>query len=104
MKMDPNGHVTTDSLSSSLFKQIAEKAGHKLQIMHIRNDSRSGGTVGPMLSSGMGVRSIDVGLPELSMHSIRSATGTRDPGLGVQIFAAFYQYYEEVDRTFANID
>jgi hypothetical protein len=40
-----------------------------LQVFQIRNDSRSGGTVGPELSSKMG-RSIDVGLPQLSMHKL----------------------------------
>lgn len=72
--------------------------------MHIRNDGRGGGTVGPMLSSAMGVRAIDVGLPQLSMHSIRAATGVKDPGLGVQIFTGFYQYFEEVDKEFVDIE
>lgn len=66
----------------------------------IRNDSRSGGTVGPMLSSAMGVRSIDAGLPQLSMHSIRATTGSLDPGLGVNIFKSFLDNFESVDREF----
>lgn len=66
----------------------------------IRNDSRSGGTVGPMLSSATGVRSIDAGLPQLSMHSIRATTGALDPGLGVGIFKGFLDTFESVDREF----
>jgi len=102
VKCDPNGHTTTDSLSHTLLKRIAEKTGHTLQIFHIRNDGRSGGTVGPMLSSAMGVRAVDAGVPVLSMHSIREATGVKDPGLGVQIFTGFYHYYEEVDAEFTH--
>ena len=49
----------------------------------------------------MGVRAVDGGIPVLSMHSIREATGSKDPGLGVQIFTGFYQYFEEVDAEFA---
>ncbi len=45
---DPNGHMTTDSVSTSLLSQIAERCGSKLQVFQIRNDSRSGGTIGPM--------------------------------------------------------
>ena len=45
---DPNGHMTTDSVSTALLSQIAEKCGSKLQVFQIRNDSRSGGTIGPM--------------------------------------------------------
>lgn len=97
---DPNGHMTTDSISHTLLKRIAEKCGHTLQVFQIRNDSRSGGTVGPTLSSAMGVRSIDAGLAQLSMHSIRAACGAKDPGLGVQIFTGFYQYFEEIDAEF----
>lgn len=55
-----------------------------------------------MLSSAMGVRAVDAGVPVLSMHSIREATGVKDPGLGVQIFTGFYHYYEEVDAEFTH--
>jgi len=104
VKFDPNGQTTTDTVSFSFIKRIAERSGHTLQLMHIRNDGRSGGTVGPMLSSAMGVRAVDVGLPQLSMHSIRAATGVKDPGLGVQIFTGFYQDFEQVDKEFVDIE
>ena len=45
---DPNGHMTTDSVSAALLSRVAEKCGSKLQVFQIRNDSRSGGTIGPM--------------------------------------------------------
>jgi aminopeptidase I len=53
-----------------------------------------------MLSAAMGVRAVDAGMPQLSMHSIRAACGARDPGLGVQIFAGFFEFFEEVDAEF----
>lgn len=97
---DSNGHMTTDSVSTSILQRCAEKADAKLQVFQIRNDSRSGGTVGPMLSSALGVRAIDAGLPQLSMHSIRATTGALDPGLGVILFAAFLGGFESVDKEF----
>jgi aminopeptidase I len=97
---DSNGHMTTDSVSTSFLTRVAEKSDSKLQLFMIRNDSRSGGTVGPMLSSAMGVRAIDAGIPQLSMHSIRATTGSLDPGLGVKIFKGFYDHFESVDAEF----
>lgn len=97
---DSNGHMTTDSVSTSLFTRIAEKSDSRLQLFMIRNDSRSGGTVGPMLSSAMGVRAIDAGIPQLSMHSIRATTGSLDPGLGVKLFKGFFDNFESVDKEF----
>lgn len=97
---DSNGHMTTDSVSTALLTRVAEKSKSELQLFMIRNDSRSGGTVGPMLSSAMGVRAIDAGIPQLSMHSIRATTGSLDPGLGVKIFKGFFDHFESIDKEF----
>jgi aminopeptidase I len=97
---DPNGHMTTDAVSTALLTRIAEKSDSKLQVFQIRNDTRSGGTVGPMLSSATGIRAIDAGIPQLSMHSVRATTGSLDPGLGVKIFKGFFDHFEEVDKEF----
>ncbi|KAI4094511.1 MAG: hypothetical protein LQ339_007472 [Xanthoria mediterranea] len=100
VQADPNGHTTTNSVSTAFLQRVAEKCDSKLQVFQIRNDSRSGGTVGPMLSSAMGMRAIDAGLPQLSMHSIRATVGNLDPGLGVKLFKGFFDHFEEVDGEF----
>ncbi|OBW64950.1 MAG: Succinate dehydrogenase [ubiquinone] iron-sulfur subunit, mitochondrial [Aureobasidium pullulans] len=97
---DSNGHMTTDGVSTAIFTRCAEKVNATLQVFQIRNDSRSGGTVGPMLSCATGMRAIDAGIPQLSMHSIRATTGTSDPGLGVQMFQGFLDGFEAVDAEF----
>lgn len=97
---DSNGHMTTDGVSTAIFALCAERVGAKLQVFQIRNDSRSGGTVGPMLSCATGMRAIDAGIPQLSMHSVRATTGALDPGLGVICFEGFLNEFEEVDRGF----
>lgn len=97
---DPNGHMTTDSSSIAVLQRCADKIGAKLQVFQIRNDSRSGGTVGPVLSSMTGIRAIDAGIPQLSMHSIRATTGSLDPGLGVLMFRGFLNGFESVDKEF----
>ena len=101
IQADPNGHTTTDSVSTAFLQRVADKSDSVLQVFQIRNDSRSGGTVGPMLSSAMGVRAIDCGIPQLSMHSIRATTGNQDPGLGIKLFKGFFDHFEDVDAEFA---
>lgn len=99
---DSNGHMTTDSVSEGILRRVAERCGSTLQVFQIRNDSRSGGTIGPMTSAQIGMRAIDCGIPQLSMHSIRATTGSLDPGLGVKLFKGFFDNYEEVDKEFAD--
>lgn len=94
---DPNGNMTTDSVSKSFVQEIARNTDNELQYFQIRNDSRSGGTIGPSLSSKTGMRSIDMGIPQLSMHSIRATSGSRDVWLGVKFFKAFYEEWEKTD-------
>ncbi|KAK4219180.1 vacuolar aminopeptidase 1 [Rhypophila decipiens] len=96
--VDASAHMTTDSVSMAILDRVASIAGCVNQRHMIRNDSRSGGTVGPMLSSAMGCKAADVGIPQLSMHSIRATTGSLDPGLGVKFYKGFLDHWEEVDR------
>ncbi|KAI1871849.1 hypothetical protein JX265_005835 [Neoarthrinium moseri] len=94
---DSNGHMTTDAVSTAILTRVCELSDCTPQVFMIRNDSRSGGTVGPSLSSMMGVRSADAGMPQLSMHSIRATTGALDPGLGAKFFKGFLDNFEKVD-------
>lgn len=94
---DSNGHMTTDSVSTAILTRVCELGGCTPQVFQIRNDSRSGGTVGPTISSALGVRAADAGMPQLSMHSIRATCGSLDPGLGAKFFKAFLDKWEQVD-------
>ncbi|AEO62709.1 uncharacterized protein THITE_2061958 [Thermothielavioides terrestris NRRL 8126] len=96
--VDASAHMTTDSVSMAILDRVAALAGCVNQRHMVRNDSRSGGTVGPMLSAAMGVKAADVGIPQLSMHSIRATTGSLDPGLGVKFYKGFLDHWEAVDR------
>ncbi|KAK9777830.1 putative Vacuolar aminopeptidase 1 [Seiridium cardinale] len=94
---DSNGHMTTDAVSTAILTRVCELSDCTPQVFMIRNDSRSGGTVGPTLSSMMGVRAADAGMAQLSMHSIRATTGALDPGLGTKFFKGFLDHFEKVD-------
>ncbi|KAI0201053.1 aminopeptidase-like protein [Astrocystis sublimbata] len=94
---DSNGHMTTDSVSTAILTRVCELSGCTPQVFQIRNDSRSGGTVGPSISSQLGVRAADAGMAQLSMHSIRATCGSLDPGLGAKFFKGFLDNWEKVD-------
>ncbi|KAH8664235.1 aminopeptidase I zinc metalloprotease-domain-containing protein [Xylariales sp. PMI_506] len=99
---DSNGHMTTDAVSTAILTRVCELSGCTPQVFQIRNDSRSGGTIGPSLSSAMGVRAADAGMPQLSMHSIRATTGALDPGLGAKFFKGFLDNWEKVDAEWSS--
>ncbi|KAK6459860.1 peptidase M18 [Scheffersomyces coipomensis] len=102
IKFDSNMHVLSDSSAYVFLQDIITKniPDIKLQHFHIRNDSRSGGTIGPVLSDAQrGVNGakliIDVGLPILSMHSIRSIMGYKDVGIGIRFFKEVFNHWQE---------
>lgn len=99
---DSNGHMTTDAVSTAILTRVCELSDCTPQVFQIRNDSRSGGTVGPTLSSMMGVKAADAGMPQLSMHSIRATTGSLDPGLGVKFFKGFLDNWEKIDNEWSH--
>lgn len=88
--LDPNGNMATDSVGLALVEELARTNDDKLQYFQIRNDSRSGGTIGPSISLQTGARTIDLGIPQLSMHSIRATLGAKDIGLGTKFFNGFF--------------
>ena len=71
--------------------------GVPLQLFVVRNDSPCGSTIGPMLSAALGARTVDVGNPQLAMHSIRETCGSYDVEHGVNLFDAFFEHYGELE-------
>jgi len=69
IKHHANQNYTTDAMSSAITKHIFEKAGVKYQDFFMRSDLPCGGTLGAISSSQLSIRSVDVGLPQLAMHS-----------------------------------
>lgn len=103
LSLDPNGHMATDSIGLALAEELAKKNGDKVQYFQIRNDSRSGGTIGPAISTSTGARTIDLGIPQLSMHSIRATLGSKDIGLGIKFFYGFFKNWRDVYDNFADL-
>ena len=76
IKTNVKQRYATNLPTSFLFKRIAAIANVPVQEFSVRNDIPCGSTVGPMLAAKTGIRTIDIGLPQLSMHSIREISGS----------------------------
>jgi aspartyl aminopeptidase len=65
----------------------------------VRNDCPCGSTIGPTISALTGIRTIDAGMPQLSMHSCREVMGTADLSHGLDLFRGFFSHFREVDES-----
>lgn len=96
IKINANQRYATNSPGLVLIQEAAKIANVPLQLFVVRNDSSCGSTIGPMLSAKMGVRTLDLGNPQLSMHSIRETGGTYDVEHSIKLFDAFLSHYSEL--------
>lgn len=97
IKINANQRYATNSKGIVLIKKVADRAKVPLQLFVVRNDSPCGSTIGPMLSAKLGIRTLDLGNPQLSMHSIRETGGTFDVVRLNDLFKGFYEHYNRLD-------
>lgn len=90
IKLNHNQRYASDLVSTSLFKILAKQAKVPIQEVIVKNDSPCGSTIGPILASGTGIKSIDIGCGMLGMHSIRETCGILDGAYYQDIFKSFY--------------
>uniref|UniRef100_A0A915D4D5 Aspartyl aminopeptidase n=1 Tax=Ditylenchus dipsaci TaxID=166011 RepID=A0A915D4D5_9BILA len=91
VKVNVNQRYATTALTHAVLKVIADKAGVPLQKMIVRNDSRCGSTVGPILATGLGLQTIDVGCPQLAMHSIRELADVSSIEQATKLYSEFFK-------------
>lgn len=84
--------------SSSARRSERGERGVPLQLFVVRNDSSCGSTIGPILSAALGARTVDVGNPQLSMHSIRETGGVHDVEHAVNLFESFFENFGEFEE------
>lgn len=91
IKINVNQRYATSSETSGIFRNLCSELGEAVQSFVVRADMACGSTIGPITASGIGVRTLDIGVPTFAMHSIRELAGSRDSAAMVRILAAFYQ-------------
>ncbi|CAA7259665.1 unnamed protein product [Cyclocybe aegerita] len=97
IKTNAKQRYASDAISTFIVKKLVERKGGKVQEFEVRNDMPCGSTVGPMLSK-IGIRTVDVGNPMLSMHSIRETAGSHDVQHAIDLFSSFFEGFSELDN------
>ncbi|KAL7412163.1 peptidase M18 [Mrakia frigida] len=96
LKTNAGQKYTSNAPTTFLIRRVAKLAGVPLQEFEVRNDSACGSTIGPHLS--VNVRTVDVGLAQLSMHSIRETAGVKDVPYYVSFMQTFFEQYGTLDQ------
>lgn len=90
IKTNANQRYATSSHTSALFRQLCEQNDVPVQDFVVRTDMACGSTIGPITSSHIGVKTIDIGLPTFAMHSIRELAGSQDAVMLHKVLTVYF--------------
>ncbi|WP_428033699.1 M18 family aminopeptidase [Amphritea sp.] len=90
IKINANQRYASSSETSALFRHIAQQEDVTLQSFVVRSDMACGSTIGPITAANLGVKTVDIGVPQLAMHSIRELAGSDDPVGLAKVLSRFY--------------
>ncbi len=92
---------TSDGISTALFQEICRNAGVPVQYFANRSDMAGGSTLGNLAMAQMSMKAVDIGLPQLAMHSSYETSGIKDLVYLEQASEIFFrtQLLEEADGT-----
>ncbi len=89
VKINSNQRYATSAATAAAFQRACETAGVPWQVFVSRNNMPCGSTIGPLTATALGIDTVDVGVPQLSMHSAREFCGVDDPGHLAAALTAF---------------
>ncbi|MET0339840.1 MAG: M18 family aminopeptidase [Polyangiales bacterium] len=89
IKMNSNQGYGTDGETWALIEQLASEAQAKVQRFVVRSDLGCGSTIGPISAARLGIRTVDIGNPMLSMHSAREMAAVADVAPMIRLLQAF---------------
>ncbi len=90
LKVNANQRYASTSETQAFLRDAAARAGVELQVFVTRTDLACGSTIGPLTAARIGVRTVDVGVPQLGMHSIRELCGRNDPHALYRLLVAVF--------------
>lgn len=78
LKLNANQRYASDAVGASIWLQACQRAGVPTQHFVSNNEVPCGSTIGPITATRIGITTVDVGVPILSMHSVREMAGVAD--------------------------
>ncbi len=90
IKYSANQKYTTDAISGAVFKSVCEEAGVPYQVFFNRSDMLGGSTLGNISNSQVALNTVDIGLPQLAMHSCYETAGSRDTAYLIRAAQTLY--------------
>lgn len=81
LKQNTNQRYATEAWTAARFESACRAVGTPMQTFVTRSDIACGSTIGPLTATRLGLPTVDVGVPQLSMHSARELCGVLDPAL-----------------------
>ena len=91
----------TDGAAQAVFAALCRKAGVPVQQFFNRSDLAGGGTLGNIANAHVSMNTVDIGLPQLAMHSCFETAGVKDTDYLIQAMAAYYSAtFREENGTF----
>ncbi|MEU6351234.1 M18 family aminopeptidase [Streptomyces sp. NPDC047072] len=91
LKVNVNNRYATDGSGRSVWAAACEKADVPFQSFVSNNSMPCGTTIGPITAARHGIRTVDIGVAILSMHSVRELCGVDDPHLLANALVAFLE-------------
>ena len=70
---------------------LEEDRSVQIRSVVVRSDMGCGSTIGPITAAQLGIKTIDLGMPTLAMHSIREWAGCEDVATTIALLQAFYE-------------
>jgi aspartyl aminopeptidase len=89
IKVNANQRYATNDITSAMFRQFASQVEAKVQVFVVRADMACGSTIGPITAAELGVKTLDIGVPQFAMHSIRELAGCEDVVKTIEILKNF---------------
>ena len=89
VKEAANQRYCTDAFSRAVFLSVCERAGAPVQAFANRSDMAGGSTLGNLSNAQASMHGVDVGLPQLAMHSAYETAGARDVGAAISALTAY---------------
>ncbi|PMR66960.1 M18 family aminopeptidase [Halomonas heilongjiangensis] len=89
IKVNANQRYATNSATAAMFRDLCREAREPVQTFAARADMACGSTIGPITATELGVPTLDVGVAQWAMHSIRETAGGRDVASLTRVLTAF---------------